>query len=121
MINKINSDIAMLIAKNMSSASGGIGTIKTRSVAKTPITSQRSPCRNSFFNLKKLFRQGDLWLVIGVFATLLVLIVPIPPLALDMFLAISIAMSLLILLIILYVEEPADFTSFPTLLLFVTL
>src|SRR5687767_4248082 len=76
---------------------------------------------NAPFNLKKLFRQGDLWLVIGVFATILVLIVPIPPLALDMFLAISIAMSLLILLIILYVEEPADFTSFPTLLLFVTL
>src|SRR5688572_26661465 len=73
------------------------------------------------FNLKKLFRQGDLWLVIGVFATILVLIIPIPPLVLDMFLAISIAMSLLILLIILYVEEPADFTSFPTLLLFVTL
>src|SRR5215212_1433414 len=73
------------------------------------------------FNLKKLFRQGDLWLVIGVFATIMVLIVPIPPLALDMFLAISIAMALLILLIILYVEEPADFTSFPTLLLFVTL
>src|SRR5215204_115846 len=73
------------------------------------------------FNFKKWFRQGDLWLVIGVFATILVLIIPITPLALDMFLAISIAMSLLILLIILYVEEPADFTSFPTLLLFVTL
>src|ERR1041385_2120938 len=72
-------------------------------------------------NLKRLLRQGDLWLVIGVFATILVLILPIPPLALDMFLAISIGMSLLILLIILYVEEPADFTSFPTLLLFVTL
>src|SRR5689334_9054864 len=72
-------------------------------------------------NLKRLLRRGDLWLVIGVFATILVLILPIPPLALDMFLAISIGMSLLILLIILYVEEPADFTSFPTLLLFVTL
>jgi flagellar biosynthesis protein FlhA len=72
-------------------------------------------------NLKRLFRQGDLWLVVGVFLTILVLIIPIPPLALDMFLAISIGMSLLILLIILYVEEPADFTSFPTLLLFVTL
>src|SRR4051812_8898587 len=72
-------------------------------------------------NFKRFFRQGDLWLVIGVFSTVLVLILPIPPLALDMFLSISIAMSLLILLIILYVEEPADFTSFPTLLLFVTL
>src|SRR3954465_8404436 len=71
-------------------------------------------------NLKRFFRQGDLWLVIGVFATILVLILPIPPLALDMFLAISIGMSLLILLIILYVEEPADFASCPTLVRFVT-
>jgi flagellar biosynthesis protein FlhA len=36
-------------------------------------------------------------------------------------LSISIAMSLLILLIILYLQEAADFTGFPTLLLFVTL
>jgi flagellar biosynthesis protein FlhA len=68
-----------------------------------------------------LFRQGDLWLVVGVFATILVLVLPVPPLVLDMFLATSIGLALLILLIILYVEEPADFTSFPTLLLFVTL
>jgi len=64
-------------------------------------------------NFKRFFRQGDLWLVIGVFATILVLILPIPPLALDMFLAISIGMSLLILLIILYVVEPADFITPP--------
>jgi flagellar biosynthesis protein FlhA len=76
---------------------------------------------NAQSNFKRFFRQTDLWLVVGVFATILVLILPIPPLALDMFLAISIGLSLLILLIILYVEEPADFTSFPTLLLFVTL
>jgi len=73
------------------------------------------------FSLKKLLRQGDVWLVVGVFLTILLLILPVPPLALDLFLTISIAMALLILLIILYVEEPADFTSFPTLLLFVTL
>src|SRR4051812_13910135 len=73
------------------------------------------------FSIKKFLKQGDVWLVLGVFATILLLVVPIPPLLLDMFLAISIGLSLLILLIILYVEEPADFTSFPTLLLFVTL
>src|SRR3954471_20978275 len=76
---------------------------------------------NAQSNFKKLVRQGDLWLVVGVFLTILVLILPIPTIALDLFLALSIALSLLILLIILYVEEPADFTSFPTLLLFVTL
>src|SRR5215470_11295076 len=72
-------------------------------------------------NIRKLFRQGDLWLVGGLFGTILLLIFPVAPLLLDLLLTVSIAMSLLILLIILYVEEPADFASFPTLLLFVTL
>src|SRR5215831_4753645 len=72
-------------------------------------------------NIRKLFRQGDLWLVGGVFGTILLLIFPVAPLLLDLLLTVSIALALLILLIILYVEEPADFAGFPTLLLFVTL
>jgi flagellar biosynthesis protein FlhA len=72
-------------------------------------------------NLKRLFRYGDLWLVFGLFGTILLLILPVPPFILDTFLAVSIALSLLILLVILYVKEPADFTGFPTLLLFITL
>ena len=71
--------------------------------------------------LSRLFKYGDLWLVGGLFGTILLLILPVPPFFLDIFLAISIALSLLILLVILYVREPADFTGFPTLLLFVTL
>ncbi len=72
-------------------------------------------------NLSRLFRQADLWLVLGVFGTVLLLILPIPTFLLDLLLAVSIALSLLILLVILYVKEPSDFTGFPTLLLFVTL
>ncbi|HEY1171673.1 MAG TPA: flagellar biosynthesis protein FlhA [Verrucomicrobiae bacterium] len=72
-------------------------------------------------NIGKLLKQGDLWLVLGVFGTVMLLVVPVPPLVLDLLLSLSIAISLLILLIILYVEQPADFSGFPTLLLFVTL
>jgi flagellar biosynthesis protein FlhA len=72
-------------------------------------------------NIRKLFRQGDLWLVGGIFGTILLLVFPVAPLLLDLLLTVSIALALLILLIILYVEEPADFAGFPTLLLFVTL
>lgn len=72
-------------------------------------------------NLRLLFRHGDLWLVAGLFGTVLLLILPIPPFMLDGFLALSIGLSLLMLLVILYVKQPADFTGFPTLLLFVTL
>ncbi len=72
-------------------------------------------------NLVRLFKNGDVLLVIGLFTTVVLMILPIPPFLLDGFLAISIALSLLILLSILYVREPAEFTGFPTLLLFITL
>ncbi len=72
-------------------------------------------------NLRRLFGAGDLWLVGGLFGTVLLLILPVPPFVLDTFLAVSIAMSLLMLLVILYLREPSDFSGFPTLLLFITL
>jgi flagellar biosynthesis protein FlhA len=72
-------------------------------------------------NLVTLFKNGDVFLVIGLFATIMLMILPVPPFLLDCFLATSIALSLLVLLSILYVKEPAEFTGFPTLLLFITL
>jgi flagellar biosynthesis protein FlhA len=72
-------------------------------------------------NLALLFKNGDVLLVGALFVTILLMILPIHPLVLDVFLAMSIALSLLVLLSILYVKEPADFTGFPTLLLFITL
>jgi flagellar biosynthesis protein FlhA len=72
-------------------------------------------------NIGLLLKQGDLWLILGIFGTILLLIFPVPPIALDLLLTLSIALSLLVLLVILYIQEPADFTGFPTLLLFITL
>ncbi len=71
--------------------------------------------------LSRLLYRGDLWLTCGLFGTILLMILPVSPFLLDSFLAISIALALLILLVILYVKDPADFTGFPTLLLFITL
>ena len=72
-------------------------------------------------NLRLLLKHGDLWLIAGLFGTVLLLILPIPPALLDSLLATSIALSLLTLLVILYVRQPSDFSGFPTLLLFLTL
>src|SRR5271157_1011597 len=72
-------------------------------------------------NLSRLLMNGDVFLVMGLFGTVLLMILPIHPFFLDAFLATSIALSLLTLLAILYVKEPAEFTGFPTLLLFITL
>src|SRR6267154_3138827 len=72
-------------------------------------------------NLSRLFTNGDVLLIAGLFGTVLLMILPIRPFLLDGFLAISISLSLLILLAILYVRDPSEFTGFPTLLLFITL
>jgi flagellar biosynthesis protein FlhA len=72
-------------------------------------------------NLTRLLANGDLLITFGLFGTILLMILPVKPFLLDGLLAVSIALSLLVLLVILYIKEPADFTSFPTLLLFVTL
>ena len=71
--------------------------------------------------LQKLIRHGDLWLVFELFGTILLLILPVPPMLLDLLLTVSIGLSLLTLLVILYLRTPAEFTGFPTLLLFITL
>ena len=72
-------------------------------------------------NLARLMKNGDLVLTMALFGTILLMILPVPPFLLDGLLAISIALALLVMLVILYVKEPADFTGFPTLLLFITL
>jgi flagellar biosynthesis protein FlhA len=72
-------------------------------------------------NLRLLLRHGDLWLIAGLFGTVMLLILPVAPPVLDCLLSVSIALSLLTLLVILYVRTPSEFSGFPTLLLFLTL
>ena len=59
-------------------------------------------------NVVRLLRQADLWFIIGIFGTLMLLILPVPAMLLDVLLAMSIALSLLIVLVILYLREPSD-------------
>ena len=66
-------------------------------------------------------RRGDIGLAIGVLTILVVLILPLPPLLLDCALAISIIMSVLILMTSLFIQAPLEFSSFPTVLLISTM
>ncbi len=76
---------------------------------------------NPVSNIGRLLKQGDIFLIIGVFATVMLMVMPVSPFILDAMLACSIALSLLILLVILYLKDPSEFTGFPSLLLFITL
>jgi len=68
-----------------------------------------------------LLRRGDIALAAGVLTILVVLILPLPPLVLDLFLAISIIMSVLILMTSLFIHAPLEFSAFPTVLLISTM
>lgn len=56
-----------------------------------------------------------------VLLVVLLIIIPIPPVMLDVFLVMNISTSLLVLLMTLYVREALEFAAFPTLLLILTL
>ena len=66
-------------------------------------------------------RRPDIALAMGVVAILTVLILPLPSFLLDLFLAVSITVSVLILMTSLFIREPLDFSSFPTVLLIATM
>ena len=68
-----------------------------------------------------LMKRADLIFTGALFGTVMLLILPVPPFVLDLLLAISIGLSLLILLTIVYVKDPAEFSGFPTILLGSTL
>src|SRR5436190_7299929 len=54
-------------------------------------------------------------------AVVLLMIVPLPPMLLDLLLSMDIGLSVVLLLTVLYVRQPVDFSVFPSLLLLLTL
>ncbi len=71
--------------------------------------------------LSRLARRSDIGLALGVIGILVVLIFPLPAVVLDLLLALSIILSVLILMTALFIEEPLQFSSFPTVLLIATM
>lgn len=65
--------------------------------------------------------QPDVIFTLAIFSIIVLMVLPIPPFILDILLTTSISISILILLLIVYVKQPTEFTSFPTILLSVTL
>ncbi len=72
-------------------------------------------------NWTNIFLRSDLVVSFGLVVILLVMVIPIPPLFLDMFLALNITVALMILIITLYVQKSLEFSIFPTVLLVTTL
>ena len=71
--------------------------------------------------MSRLSRLQDLVLPLGLIASVLVIIVPLPPALLDVLLAANITVSVIMLLTTIYVRTPLEFSIFPSLLLATTL
>lgn len=68
------------------------------------------------------FRKGTEYLLpLGVVGILAMMILPIPPLLLDIMLSFNITAAIVILLVGIYVTRPLDFSTFPVILLMTTL
>ena len=72
-------------------------------------------------SLWQAISQAENVLAMCVFAIVLLLFVPSPPILIDLFLCFSIAIAVLVLLVSFYILRPLDFSIFPTLLLIITL
>ncbi len=64
--------------------------------------------------------RADVIFALGIVAIILFMLVPIPPAVLDGGLAISITLSVLIMMTVLFIQGPLEFSTFPTVLLVTT-
>ena len=68
------------------------------------------------------FSRNTEWVItFGIVGILCVMIVPISPWVLDLFIALTLALSVVILLVSIYSKKPLDFSTFPSVLLVMTL
>ncbi len=72
-------------------------------------------------NTPSIFANLDIGVAVGIMGVLMIMIIPLPTWMLDIFLAINITLSVLIILVTIYASKPLDFSVFPSLLLITTL
>ena len=73
------------------------------------------------FQIKELVRRSDIWASMGIVGILMLMIIPLPPMVLDLCLSFNITLAILILIISLYTDKAVEFSIFPSLLLATTL
>src|ERR1700746_21090 len=72
-------------------------------------------------NIADVLKRGDIALAVGGMTIPVVLLLPLPPVLLDLFLAVSIILSVLILMTALFIHAPLEFSAVPTVLLIATM
>lgn len=68
-----------------------------------------------------MLRKAEIGVPMAVLFILMAMIMPLPPILLDLLIALNIAVSLLVLLVSMYILKPVEFSIFPSSLLLLTL
>ncbi len=79
---------------------------------------------NDFLGRQSWLADANMKLLAGPILILLILsmmVLPLPPFALDVFFTFNIALSIMVLLVSMFTQKPLDFAAFPAVLLFTTL
>ncbi len=84
----------------------------------TPALSAPNP---ALLALQSLLRSNDIVMALSLVILVGMLLVPLPPLLVDLAVALSIAASVGIVLMTMFIHQPMEFSVFPTVLLLVTL
>ena len=71
--------------------------------------------------LASFLKNNDILLAIGVVVIVAMMIIPLPPMLLDILLTLNISLSVIILLVCLFIKEPLEYSSFPIILLVATI
>ena len=71
--------------------------------------------------LRRLLAGGEILLPIAFVVVILLMVIPVPTAVLDLFLALNISLSLMVLLLAIYTLKPLEFSTFPSVLLVLTL
>ena len=86
-----------------------------------PTLSQRMNLQGLRRGAGSTAKRSDILFALAVIGIIAVLVLPVPPMILDLLLSISITISVLILLTALFVSKPLDLSAFPTILLISTM
>lgn len=71
--------------------------------------------------LSSLLKNNDIIMAIGIVIIVAMMIIPLPPILLDILLTLNISLSVIILLVCLFIKEPLEYSSFPIILLVATI
>ena len=91
--------------------------------ASPPISAQLTPAGTPWTTelLAQLGGWQELFVPLSVLGIVMAMIVPMPPLLLDLLISANITMSVIVLMVSLYIKQPVEFSVFPTTLLLLTL